>query len=95
MQKRKAVVFLVSDFQDTGYEKELRVTARHHDVIACPVTDPCESALPDVGLIELQDPETGELLLVDTASPSVRRAFRQQADAESEQLLRFLKRTGT
>jgi len=94
VQKRKAVVFLVSDFQDTGYEKELRVTARHHDVIACPISDPCESALPDVGLIELQDPESGELLLVDTSSASLREAFRAQAADANEQLLRFLKRTG-
>lgn len=94
VQKRKAVVFLVSDFQDTGYERELRVTARHHDVIACPISDPCETALPDVGLIELQDPESGELLLVDTASAAVRDAFRTQAAAENEALLRFFKRTG-
>jgi uncharacterized protein (DUF58 family) len=94
VQKRKAVVFLVSDFQDIGYEKELRVTARRHDVIACPISDPCEFALPNVGLIELQDPESGELLLVDTASAAVREAFRSTAETESENLTRFLKRTG-
>jgi len=94
VQKRKAVVFLVSDFQDVGYEKELRVAARHHDVIACPISDPCESTLPDVGLIELQDPESGELLLVDTASAAVREAFHAQAAQSDEQLLRFFKRTG-
>lgn len=94
VQKRKTVVFLVSDFQDTGYERELRVTARHHDVIACPVSDPCEFALPNVGLIELQDPESGELLLVDTASAAVREAFRASASREDEDLMRFFKRNG-
>ena len=94
VQKRKAVVFLVSDFLDANFEKELRLTARHHDVIACPISDPCESELPDVGLVELQDPETGELFLVDTASPSVRKTFREQAAQDDEQLTRFLKRTG-
>lgn len=94
VQKRKAVVFLVSDFQDTGYEKELRVTARRHDVIACPVSDPCEFELPDVGLIEMQDPESGELLLVDTGSAGVRKAFVRQAAMEREQLMQFLKRNG-
>ena len=94
VQKRKTVVFLVSDFQDTGYERELRVTARHHDVIACPVSDPCEFALPNVGLIELQDPESGELLLVDTASAAVREAFRASASREDEALMRFFKRNG-
>lgn len=94
VQKRKAVVFLVSDFQDTGYEKELRVTARRHDVIACPISDPCEFELPDVGLIEMQDPESGELLLVDTGSASVRKAFTSRANEDHEKLMRFFKRTG-
>jgi uncharacterized protein (DUF58 family) len=94
VQKRKAVVFLVSDFQDTGYEKELRVTARHHDVIACPVSDPCEFTLPNVGLIELQDPESGELLLVDTASAAVRESFKARAARDDEALMRFFKRNG-
>ena len=94
VQKRKAVIFLVSDFQDANYEKELRVTARHHDVIACPISDPCEFSLPDVGLIELQDPESGELLLVDTSSASVRESFHARAQQSQDQLTRFLKRTG-
>jgi len=94
VQKRKAVVFLVSDFQDDNFEKELRMTARHHDVIACPVSDPCETELPNAGLIEFQDPESGELLLVDTGSSSLRDAFRKQAEEADEQLVRFLKRTG-
>ena len=94
VQKRKAVVFLVSDFQDANYEKELRVTARRHDVIACPISDPCEFTLPNVGLIELQDPESGELLLVDTASAAVRNAFHARAAQDREALMRFFKRSG-
>jgi len=94
VQKRKAVVFLVSDFQDRNYERELRVTARRHDVIACPISDPCESKLPNVGLIEMQDPESGELMLVDTSSAYVRREFMQQANREQDTLTRFFKRTG-
>lgn len=94
VQKRKAVVFLVSDFQDEGYEKELRVTARRHDVIACPISDPCEFELPNVGLVELQDPESGELLLVDTGAVAVRTAFAERADADHEKLMHFFKRTG-
>ena len=94
VQKRKAVVFLVSDFQDSAFERELRVTARHHDIIACPISDPCEYSLPDVGLVELQDPETGELLLVDTSSAAVRQAFADRAAATAKDLTRFFKRTG-
>jgi len=94
VQKRKAVVFLVSDFQDSGYEKELRVTARRHDVIACPISDPCEFELPNVGLVEMQDPESGELLLVDTGSAAVRRAFAERASQDNGQLIKFFKRNG-
>lgn len=83
VQKKRAVVVLISDFLDDGYERELRVTARRHDVIACRVSDPLEESLPDVGVIELEDPESGELLLVDTGSAALRESFRSQAQCES------------
>ncbi len=87
--KRRAVVFLISDFMAEGYEKDLRVAARHHDVIVCPVSDPRERALPSAGLIELADPETGELILADTGSRRLREAFgaRSAADAEARDRL--------
>ena len=94
VQKRRAVVFLVSDFLGTHGDSLLRATARRHDLICVPVSDPAESALPNVGLVELEDPETGELVLVDTASASVRRAFAAKAEAETEELRRFFLRTG-
>ena len=107
VQKRRAVVFLVSDFmegartpsvpqasQTFSFERLLRATARHHDMVCVPVSDPAESALPDVGLVELEDPETGELLLVDTSSASVRRQFAARAAAASEELKRFFAKTG-
>ena len=87
VQKRRSVVFLVSDFRDEGWERELKVTSRHHDVVCLPVSDPAESVLPDCGLCELEDPETGELVLVDTSDPSVRRAFSQNAAGERENRL--------
>ncbi len=95
VQKRRAVVFLVSDFLGRGdCEKMLRATARHHDMVCVPVGDPAESELPDVGLVELEDPESGELMLVDTSSARTRRLFAAQAAAEREELDRFLKKTG-
>jgi uncharacterized protein (DUF58 family) len=84
VQKRRAVVFIISDFMDTGFERELRVTARRHDVICCSLSDPREWELPDVGLLEIQDPETGELELLDTSSTSLRDAFRNNARLEQE-----------
>ena len=96
VQKRRAVVFLVSDFlaPAESYERLLRATARHHDVIGVSVSDPAESALPDVGLVELQDPETGAIQLVDTSSAAVRKAFAAQAAAEVDELKTFFRRTG-
>ena len=86
IQKKKAVVFLISDFMDDAYLKELRVTARKHDVICCPVSDPRERELPDAGLLEIQDPETGALFWTDTGSAELRAAFREQASAAEASL---------
>ena len=82
VQKRRAVVFLISDFMTMGYEKELRVTARHHDLIACPISDPREQSLPNVGLLEIVNPETGEVMVVDTSSRRLLESFRAQTAAE-------------
>ena len=102
VQKRRAVVFLVSDFLRTSqtsqtfqtFEKLLRATSRHHDMVCVPVSDPAERELPDVGLVELEDPETGELVLVDTSSAAVRKRFAATASEESEELKRFFLKTG-
>ncbi len=102
VQKRRAVVFLVSDFMTSGrgaagpesFERMLRAAASHHDMIGVTVSDPAESALPDAGLVELEDPETGELVLVDTSSPKVRAAFARRAADEREALEKFFRKTG-
>jgi len=78
VQKHKAVVFLVSDFMDRGYERDLRVLAQRHDMICCPISDPREADLVDAGLVEIQDPESGDLVLLDTSSRKVREAFKRQ-----------------
>jgi len=79
--KRRAVVFIVSDFQDTGYERPMRISRRRHDLIPIVVTDVRELVLPNVGLIELSDIETGRRVLVDTSSRRVRRAYEDEAAA--------------
>lgn len=94
VQKRKAVVFLVSDFFDSGYGRLLTATSRHHDVICAHIADPAESSLPDVGLVELEDPETGELMLVDTSDKAVRDKFAAQARTENEELVRLFRHGG-
>jgi len=94
VQKRRAVVFLISDFLDHSYQSELRVAARRHDLICCPVSDPWERVLPDLGLIEVEDPETGELMLVDTSSRSVREHYAEDAQASRDGLLSKFRKLG-
>ncbi len=79
VQKRRSVVFLLSDFLDQGYDAALRTAARRHDLICCPISDPNELSIPPVGILEVEDPETGERLLVDTSST----AFRQQYETRN------------
>ena len=74
--KRRSAVFLVSDFiSEPGWEKPLAQLAQRHDVVAVHVTDPLEQALPDLGLITMEDPETGEQLFVDTSDKGFRQRF--------------------
>jgi uncharacterized protein (DUF58 family) len=81
--KRRALVFVFSDFLDAGYEKAMQRTARRHDVIAVTIRDPREETLPDVGLLEIHDAETGQCVLVDTSHANFQQAM--QADLERRQ----------
>ena len=76
---KRAVVFVVSDFLVQGYEQPLRVAARKHDVIAITVTDPREEDLPPVGLLDLEDAETGERVLVDASDRRTRARYQAWA----------------
>ena len=76
---KKGVVFLVSDFIAPDYKKPLRIVGWRHDLIAVSVADLREAALPDVGLIELEDAETGSRVLVDTSSKRVRNQYAELA----------------
>ena len=75
--KRRSVVFLISDFQDAGYEHTLRLAEeRRHDVIPVVVSDQRELTIPNVGLVELQDQETGQTVFLDTSSRAHRELYR-------------------
>ena len=89
--RRRAVVFLISDFIARGYETALRVTNKKHDVIAINITDPRERELPGVGMVALEDAETGETLLVDTTDEQVRKAYRLLAEEKFQQRLSTFK----
>jgi hypothetical protein len=99
---RRAIVFLVSDFQSNGdatktrdaLRRAMRQTNRRHDLVAVQIEDPRERELPDVGLLALEDAESGELVELDTADASVRERFSQEADARAKQLLAELRSEG-
>ena len=94
VQPRRAVTFVVSDFQMTDEEsvrKKLRVASKRHDVIALSLRDPREEELPAVGLLELRDAETGERALVDTFDRRVREGFAAKARERLEALRRLLR----
>jgi len=91
---KRAVVFLVSDFLDDGYEKTLRVAARKHDMIAISVEDPREMTLPPVGLVGVVDPETGDPCVVDAGSAKVRHRYAELADLARKRKREILRRCG-
>ena len=76
--KRKAVVFLISDFLDSGYERPLHILARRHDLVPLTVVDPAEEDLPDLGLLLLEDAETGAVQALDSGSRRVREGFARE-----------------
>jgi uncharacterized protein (DUF58 family) len=89
---RKTVAFVISDFQDDAFESALRITRRKHDVIPIQITDPREWELPNVGMIRLQDAESGRLITVDTASRGQRNAYRDMRLAQQERLQKMFRR---
>jgi len=80
---RRSVVFLVSDFRSSTFESALRAAKRKHDVIGISVRDPREETLPDVGIVELEDAETGEEVLLDTSDAETRQIFEESFKRES------------
>lgn len=94
VQKRSAVVFLISDFLGSQPRRTLAISNRRHDLTAITVTDPRESELPDVGFITLRDAETGEIVELDTRHARVRELFRQRAVLRRDELSQRLKKIG-
>ncbi|MFZ5434559.1 MAG: DUF58 domain-containing protein [Calditrichota bacterium] len=71
--KKRAIVFLISDYIDTGYDKAIRIVGRKHDLTAVHLTDPREYSLPDLGLIRVHDAESGSPMWIDSSSARIRR----------------------
>lgn len=98
----RAIVFLISDFQENGdpqraraaLRRSLRRTNRRHDLIAVHIEDPREQELPDVGFVALEDAETGELVELDTADANIRLRFHEQAAAAVQRLMSDIRSEG-
>lgn len=88
---RRSVVFLVSDFMSEGYEKALQIVNKKHDIVAITIRDPREIDLPNVGFIELEDAETGEIFLLDTSDPLIRENFSSQSGRRHHELEKLFK----
>ena len=89
--KPHSLVFLISDFKDSGYEKQLRLSSKQHSLIAITLQDRREVELPNVGLIELEDAESGDRVIVDTRSEAARNLYTElnrRADAERRHVFR-------
>jgi len=92
----RALVIIVSDFltKDSGWEKSLRAVAAKHDVVAAQIMDPREIELPNAGRVCLEDPETGEQILVNTSHPRVREQFATRVAERQAALQHLLRRSG-
>lgn len=78
MLKRRSIFILISDFQASGFEKQLRITNKKHDFVCMVVEDPLERELPDMGLVPLHDAESGRLSIIDTSSAMVRAQYKRR-----------------
>lgn len=89
--RKKSVIFLLSDFLSDDYERTVRVVGRKHDLIAIELYDPREREIPSVGLAPLKDPETGDVIWIDTSSSNFRAAFKKETQERAKLRETFFK----
>lgn len=88
---RRTVTFLISDFQASGYSKELQIANKRHDVIAVKVEDPREREFVSLGIVELEDTETGEKVLVDTRDSKTKKEYSESVEKQNEETLQIFR----
>lgn len=91
LHKRRGVCFLVSDFMSEDFEKDIRITSKRHEIVAISIVDPREILIPSVGLLELEDAETGEIILVDTSDPEFIKEFASSVNNDEETRKKFFR----
>jgi len=97
--KRRAIVFLISDFMGPSFEpakfkRPLGIAARKHDLVVVSVSDPAEEELPRLGLVEVEDAETGQVATVDTNDPALRKRFKAHRERRQEEMQTLFRQLG-
>jgi len=92
--KKRSIAFLISDLMDEGYDDALKIANRKHDLVVLRTTDPREGELPNVGLVQFIDPETGVVRWVDTSSRAIRNSYRATALKHQNRTRELLRRSG-
>ncbi|MCL2132498.1 MAG: VWA domain-containing protein, partial [Lentimicrobiaceae bacterium] len=93
--KKKCTAFVISDFLDTDFETALRITGKKHDISALQVCDRGESLLPSLGLMQIQDIETGQMRVVNTSAPKFQSDYKKWWQRHDHELKEVFRRTGT
>ncbi|MBU1086842.1 MAG: DUF58 domain-containing protein [Candidatus Omnitrophica bacterium] len=92
--RKKAICFLISDFLGCEFKQEIKITNKHHDLVAMTITDPAEENLPRAGIIKLQDNETKQEFYIDSSDKKVRAEFAQNSKEKREERERLLRQAG-
>lgn len=93
--KKKAICFILSDFQTDHYETALKIASKKHDIIGFRISDPREANLPDVGLMRIRDPETGQMGWFDTHDPATAKAYNLRFLGNKDAFERHFKKSKT
>lgn len=92
--RKRSVTFMISDFLDKDYERSIKQASRKHDMLSFHLQDPWEIQLPDLGLIQLHDGETGETSLINTGNATLRKTYETRSRERFENLQNFFKSNG-
>ncbi len=95
VQKKRSIVFIMSDFKTGAFDKGLLIASRRHDVVGMHFYDEKEKNMPNVGLLRVRDNETGELTTIDTGSSKVRTAIRESFLSHRNQFVETFRKTGS
>ncbi len=92
--KKRSTAFVISDFDDTNFDKALQIASYKHDMIALKVCDKREAELPDIGLVKMKDAETGKYAWIDTSNRKTQKEFRKHHFQKREDLIEIMKKRG-